>query len=98
MDSQISQKHSTKASFNSTRTGWINCHVSFIKSLNPQKLVAYATQRAVIAQITKPIGPLRTQIADTIAGIIEVRDVITNIKPAIAVVTNNIFDASSGFA
>jgi hypothetical protein len=38
--SQISQKHSIKASFNSIKTGCINCHVSFTKSLNPQKLVA----------------------------------------------------------
>ena len=71
--------------------------ISAVFSLIHQKSVARASASAAIQAITKPIGDIKRDNQEVTLDIIQGNELKTKINQVIAVVTNNIFEASSGF-
>ena len=71
--------------------------ISAVFSLIHQKSVARASASAAIQAITKPIGDIKRDNQEVTLDIIQGNELKTKINQVIAVVTNNIFEANSGF-
>jgi hypothetical protein len=75
----------------------IRSTISAVFSLIHQKSVARASASAVIHAITNPIGESNNEIHDVTLDTIHGKELKTKTNQVNAVVTSNIFDASSGF-
>ena len=92
---------SSRRAFNLSSRGFIiseiRSTISAVFSLIHQKSVARASASAAIHAITKPIGDIKRDNQEVTLDIIQGNELKTKINQVIAVVTNNIFEASSGF-